>query len=74
MEGRTVEEDELGTQRVLSHTLYVTCARCSAAIPQHIATLVPGDALEEGSEFQYLCPDCQTALADGEQDSPTTLV
>lgn len=68
-----MEEDELGTQRVLSHTHYVTCARCSAVVPQRMATLVPGDALEEGSEFQYLCPDCQQALANGEKDVPTTL-
>jgi hypothetical protein len=67
-----VEEDELGTRRVLSHVQYVTCVRCGAVVARHSAVVVPGDALEEDSEFQYLCADCQKALAGGEQDLPTT--
>ena len=67
-----MEEDELGTQRAISHVQYVTCARCGAFVAKQSAALVPGDALEDGSEFQYLCADCQQALADGERDLPTT--
>ena len=68
-----MEEDELGTQRVISHAQYVTCARCGAFAARQSAALVPGDALEDSSEFQYLCSNCQQALADGEQDLPTAL-
>lgn len=69
-----MEEDVLGTQRVLSHTPYVTCSRCGKVVPKSTASIVEGDALEEGSEFSYLCADCQRALADGEKDLPTTLI
>jgi len=69
-----VEEDVLGTERVLSHSNYVPCARCGAMVPRQAAAVVPGDAFEDGSEFQYLCRDCQQAIADGEKDLPTTLV
>lgn len=74
MEGPTVEEDVLGTQRVLSHNNYVTCSRCGNAVPREMASIVEGDAIEDGSEYTYLCSDCQRALADGEKDLPTTLV
>jgi DNA-directed RNA polymerase subunit RPC12/RpoP len=74
MEGPAVEEDVLGTQRVLNHTVYVTCSRCGQAVPRATASIVEGDALEDGSEYTYLCADCQRALADGEQDLPTTLI
>jgi hypothetical protein len=33
--------------------------------------MVQSDVLSEGnSEFEYLCPECQNALADGEIDLP----
>lgn len=65
-----MEEDELGTQREIGHTEYVACARCGKmAAPSEMA-LVPSDALEENSEYDLLCPECQAALADGEQELP----
>ena len=67
-----MEEDELGTQRVLHHVEYVTCSRCGRAVDKRFATVVPGDAMDDGLEYRYLCADCETALADGEQDLPTT--
>jgi DNA-directed RNA polymerase subunit RPC12/RpoP len=63
-----MEEDIVGTQRALSHTQYVTCARCGTVVARYSAALVPGDALEDESEFQYLCAECQKTLAEGEQD------
>jgi hypothetical protein len=69
-----MEEDELGTQRALGHAEYVACARCGRMTPKQSAAIVPGDALEDQSEFQYLCQECQAALASGEKDLPTTLV
>jgi hypothetical protein len=73
-EAPEMEEDELGTQRALGHAEYVACARCGRMTPKQSAAIVPGDALEDQSEFQYLCQECQAALAAGEQDLPTTLV
>lgn len=67
-----MEEDELGMQRVLPHRHYVACSRCGAMIPESEAKIVPGDAMEDHSEYTYLCSSCQQALADGEQDLPTT--
>lgn len=69
-----MEEDILGTQRVLNGTVYVTCARCGHAVPQATASVVEGNTLEDGSEYTYLCADCQRALANGEKDLPTTLM
>jgi len=35
------------------------------------AKVVQSDVLDDGkSEFEYLCPDCQKALASGEKDLP----
>jgi len=68
-----MEEDELGTQRVLHHGAYVACSRCGKQLPLATAIVVRGDALADHSEYTYLCSDCQKALADGEQDLPTTL-
>ncbi|HZC76658.1 MAG TPA: hypothetical protein VE258_02865 [Ktedonobacterales bacterium] len=67
-----MEEDELGTQRVLHHNAYVSCSRCGRPLPAETAAVVSGDALHDHSEFTYLCVDCQQALADGEKDLPTT--
>jgi hypothetical protein len=72
-EETAMEEDELGTQREIGHAEYVVCSRCGKLARRGDMALVPADALEESSEYQYLCADCQSALADGEQDLPLTL-
>lgn len=69
-----MEEDELGTLRELRHRAYVTCVRCGQPVPQENAVIVQGDALEDQSEFQYLCQSCQEQLASGEQDLPAAEV
>ncbi len=72
-----MDEDEVGTQRALGvkrATDYVACSRCGKVTPRDEAVIVPADALEEQSEYEYLCQECQAALASGEQDLPTTLV
>lgn len=66
-----MEEDELGVLREIGHRAYVTCSRCGAPVALASAALLPGDALEDHSEYRYLCSDCQKALADGEVDLPT---
>jgi DNA-directed RNA polymerase subunit RPC12/RpoP len=68
-----VEEDEVGIHRALGHKEYVTCSRCGRPIPRQEAAIVQGDALEDQSEYQYLCQTCQNTLANGEIDLPTTL-
>ncbi|MFI5271807.1 MAG: hypothetical protein ACHQ4H_02085 [Ktedonobacterales bacterium] len=65
-----MEEDEIGTSRELGHTDYVACARCGQPTRKQDAALVQGDALEDNSEYTYLCTACQQALADGEVDLP----
>ncbi len=65
-----MDEDELGIQRELGFADDVECARCGRMGPPSQMALVPSDALEAGSEYEYLCADCQAALADGEQDLP----
>ena len=67
-----MEEDELGTLREIGHAEYIACSRCGKLARREEMAMTPGDALEDGSEFQYLCADCQAALADGEQDLPLT--
>lgn len=67
-----MEEDELGTRRAIHHREYVTCSRCSQLFPKDSVAIVPGDALEDSSEYTYLCQDCQRAIADGETELPTT--
>lgn len=67
-----MEEDEIGTSRALGHTDYVICVRCGRSTPRREATLVQGDALEDNSEYEYLCAACQQELADGEVDLPMT--
>ena len=68
-----MEEDELGTRREIGHIEYIACSRCGKLAQREEMAVMPGDALEDHSEFQYLCADCQAALADGEQDLPLTL-
>jgi hypothetical protein len=64
----TVEEDELGVLREIGHREYVTCSRCGMPVARASAAIALGDALQDHSEYRYLCPDCQKALADGEVD------
>jgi endogenous inhibitor of DNA gyrase (YacG/DUF329 family) len=66
----TVEEDELGVLREMGHREYVTCSRCGMPVARSAAAIAPGDALQDHSDYRYLCPDCQKALADGEVDLP----
>ena len=67
-----VEEDELGVLRAMGHREYVSCSRCGMPVARSEAAMLPGDALQDHSEYRYLCPDCQNALADGEVDLPET--
>ncbi len=69
-----MEEDELGLQRAMGHVPLVTCVRCGRSTPIALATVVPGSALEDNSEYQYLCQACEQALEQGEQEAPTTVV
>lgn len=68
-----MEEDELGLQRAIGHAPLVTCARCGRPISKESATIVPGSALEDSSEYQYLCRECEQEIEQGEQEAPTTL-
>lgn len=68
-----MQEDLLGPQQEVLGAEYVLCARCGAPVARDAARVVPADALDTRSEYDYLCPDCDLALADGEQDLPTTL-
>lgn len=68
-----MEEDSLGPQQEVLGSEYVLCARCGAPMTRAAAAVVPADALDSRSEYDYLCLDCDLALADGEQDLPTTL-
>lgn len=69
-----MQEDELGLQRAIGRETFVTCVRCGRPTPIQSATVVPGSALEDSSEYQYLCQECEQALEQGEQEAPTTLV
>jgi hypothetical protein len=68
-----MEEDEIGVQRVFGHQDYVECSRCGLPTNARSAAVVPGDATESQSDYEFLCPSCRQALADGEQDLPLTL-
>jgi endogenous inhibitor of DNA gyrase (YacG/DUF329 family) len=66
-----MQEDVLGTRRTAISETYVNCARCGKATRLRYARIVQSDALSESkSEFEYLCPECQQALANGEKDLP----
>ncbi|HET8843831.1 MAG TPA: hypothetical protein VFN35_20375 [Ktedonobacteraceae bacterium] len=68
-----MQEDVLGTRRTAVTETYVNCARCGKATRLRHARIIQSDALSESlSEFEYLCPECQKALADGEKDLPIT--
>jgi DNA-directed RNA polymerase subunit RPC12/RpoP len=66
-----MQEDVLGTRRTAVTETYVTCARCGKATRLRHAHIIQSDVLSEShSEFEYLCPECQKALAEGEKDLP----
>jgi endogenous inhibitor of DNA gyrase (YacG/DUF329 family) len=66
-----MQEDVLGTRRTAVSETYVNCARCGKATRLRHARVIQSDALSEShSEFEYLCPECQQALAEGEKDLP----
>ena len=64
-----MQEDVLGTRRTAVTETYVTCARCSKATRLRHARVIQSDVLSDGkSEYEYICPECQKALAAGEKD------
>ncbi len=64
-----MQEDVLGTRRTAVSDPFVTCARCNKATRLRYARIVQSDVLSESnSEYEYLCPECQKALANGEKD------
>lgn len=66
-----MQEDILGTRRVVISETYVNCVRCNNVTSLRDAVLIQSDTLSEShSEFEYLCLDCQNLLADGEKDLP----
>jgi endogenous inhibitor of DNA gyrase (YacG/DUF329 family) len=66
-----MQEDVLGTRRTAVSEMYVNCARCNKVTGLRNAQIIQSDALSDShSEFEYLCPECQKALADGEKDLP----
>jgi hypothetical protein len=66
-----MQEDILGTRRTAISDTYVNCARCNKATRLRFARIIQSDVLSEShSEYEYLCPECQKALASGEKDLP----
>jgi len=64
-----MQEDVLGTRRTAVTETYVNCARCGKATRLRYARMIQSDVLSDSlSEFEYLCPECQAALANGEKD------
>lgn len=68
-----MQEDVLGTRRTAITETYVNCARCEKATRLRYARMIQSDVLSESlSEFEYICSECQKALAQGEKDLPLT--
>lgn len=66
-----MQEDVLGTRRTAISQRYVNCARCGKATRLRYARIIQTNVLSESnSEYEYICPECQKALADGEKDLP----
>ncbi len=65
-----MQEDVLGTRRTAISDPFVTCARCNKVTRLRYARIVQSDVLSDDSksEYEYLCPECQKALANGEKD------
>ncbi|MBO0780998.1 MAG: hypothetical protein J2P37_19435 [Ktedonobacteraceae bacterium] len=66
-----MQEDVLGTRRTAIAGTYVQCARCNKLTRRRYARVVQSDVLSDSnSEFEYICQECQKALAAGEKDLP----
>ena len=64
-----MQEDVLGTRLTAISDTYVNCARCNKATRLWDARMIQSDVLSDtNSEFEYLCPECLKALANGEKD------
>ncbi len=64
-----MQEDILGTRRAAVTGMYVTCARCGKATRLRYARVIQSDVLSESnSDYEYICLECQNALAAGEKD------
>ena len=64
-----MQEDVLGTRLTAISETYVNCTRCNKATRLRDARIIQSDVLSESnSEYEYLCPECQKALANGEKD------
>jgi DNA-directed RNA polymerase subunit RPC12/RpoP len=66
-----MQEDILGTRRAAVSETYVICARCGKATRLRDARVIQSDVFSDTlSEYEYICSDCQKALAEGEKDLP----
>ncbi len=66
-----MQEDVLGTRRTAISQRYVNCARCGKATRLRYARIIQTNVLSDSnSEYEYICPECQQALAAGEKDLP----
>jgi DNA-directed RNA polymerase subunit RPC12/RpoP len=66
-----MQEDILGTRRTAVSETYVSCARCGKATRLRDASIIQSDVFSDTvSEYEYICVDCQKALAEGEKDLP----
>ncbi len=67
-----MQEDVLGTRRTAITETYVNCARCGKATRLRYARIIQSDVLSDDShsEYEYICSECQNALAQGEKDLP----
>ena len=64
-----MQEDVLGTRLTAISETYVNCTRCNKATRLRDARIIQSDVLSDtNSEFEYLCRECQKALANGEKD------
>jgi uncharacterized protein YlaI len=64
-----MQEDVLGTRLTAVSETYVNCARCNKTTRLRDARIIQSDVLSDShSEYEYLCQECQKALADGEKD------
>ena len=64
-----MQEDVLGTRLTAISETSVNCARCNKTTRLRDARIIQSDVLSDtNSEFEYLCLECQKALANGEKD------
>jgi DNA-directed RNA polymerase subunit RPC12/RpoP len=66
-----MQEDVLGPRQTIVSETYVSCVRCGKATRLRDARIIESEAFSDSlSEYEYMCPDCQKALAEGEKDLP----